>query len=85
MIIRDVRRNRRVGPSGHDDPQPGRRPGWQQRSDAVGVWAGGHAPVLIQAVYYQHQRPTFFGCLGEHAQQMRFAPVLRQVGRERLA
>ena len=28
MIIGDVRRDRRVGPPGHDDPQPGRRPGW---------------------------------------------------------
>ena len=55
MIIGDIRRDRRVGPPGHDDPQPGRRPGWQQRGDAVGIRAGGHAAVLIQAIHDQDQ------------------------------
>ena len=55
MIIRDIRRDRRIRPPGHDDPQPSRRPGRQQRGDAVGIRAGRHAAVLIQAIDDQHQ------------------------------
>ena len=89
MIVRDIGRDRRVWPPGHDDPQPVRRSGRQQCRDAVGIGAGCHATVLIQAIDHQHQplpRPALFlGGPAEHAQQVRLPGRRSQVRRNRLS
>ena len=74
--------DRRVRPSGHHDPHPGRRVMRQQRGDAARVRPGGDAAVLIQPVHHQDQPLTLRGAglggLLQHPEQVGVPGASRQ-------
>ena len=69
-----VIRDRRVGPTGHHDPHPGRRLMRQQRGDAARIRAAADATVLIESVHDQDQPLTVpgavLGGLLQHPEQV---------------